>query len=52
MKLGVNSESHPKLHGPPSICDGIAAQALSPQINTPAGNDNGTLVERDMLVEV
>lgn len=44
--LGTNGESHPRLQGPPLICDGIAAQALSLQVKTTAaGNDNGALVE-------
>lgn len=37
--LGSNIVRRPKLQGPPPILDGMAHQALSPQIKTmPGGN--------------
>lgn len=51
--LGVNSESRPKLQGPPLMRDGIAAHARSLQIkNTPDGKARGAVVECEMCGEL
>ena len=49
----VNSESRPKLQGPPLMCDGITAHARSLQIkNTPGGKARGTVVECEICGEL
>lgn len=50
--FGVKSNNRQSLRGPSLIRDGMAGQALSPQIkNTPGGKTNGVLVEQEVFLD-